>query len=319
MKPRIRLCPLLAFALFFGGCRPQGHGQMANKTQETRRPAVAGAFYAGNPDRLRATVKRFLDKVPDVKPAGEILAALAPHAGYRFSGQVAAYSHKLLGDVDFDTAVIIGHDSHAPGVVAFICPVDYFETPLGSVPVDTQMAAKMLKFHRGIRADRSIHAREHTVEVQLPFLQFFGRKCEIIPILFGDPTVEHCRILADAILSAAGGKKVLVLASTDLSHYPSYEHAQEVDNSTLETLRSLDVRKLYAHLKTEESKRSIPGLRTAMCARGGVGTAMFFAEARGADHVQILRCANSGDVPAGDRHRVVGYCSVLIVKKATQE
>jgi len=283
--------------------------------KDVRPPAVAGTFYPGSPTQLRSTITKLLDSVPEVKPAGKILAAVAPHAGYIFSGSVAAYTHKLLSTVEFDTLIVIGHDTYRDAV-AFTCPVDYFQTPLGKVPVDREMIAKLQEFNRGIKAHRSLHSQEHTVEVHLPFLQVLGKKCKILPILFGNPTAENCRILSDAILAAANNKTVFVLASTDMSHYPPYESACKVDNSTLEVLRFLDIGKLFTHLIKQEKQPTVPNLQTAMCARGGVGTAILCAQAHGANYAQILRYANSGDVPAGGKHRVVGYCSVLMVKAA---
>ena len=280
-----------------------------------RPPAVAGAFYPDSAAQLRSLLTTYLDRVPEIKPAGKILAAVAPHAGYPFSGGVAAYTHKLLSTVQFDTLIIIGHDTFR-NAVAFTCPVDYFQTPLGKVPVDREMISKMRAFNQGIKEDLSIHAHDHTVEVQLPFLQVLGRQCKIVPILFGNPTEENCRLLADAILAAAGKKTVFVLASTDMSHYPSYESACKVDNSTLEVLKALDLNKLFTYLIKQETQPPVPNLRTAMCARGGVGTAILIARANGADQAQILRYANSGDIPPGDKSRVVGYCSVLMVKTA---
>ncbi len=293
-----------------------GEGYWAqSRAEEVRLPAVAGAFYPRSPNELRRNIKAYLDTVPEIKPAGKILAAVAPHAGYTYSGGVAAYTHKALSTVDIDTLVIIGHDAYGNGV-AFTCPADYFQTPLGKVPVDREMMAKMQAFHRGIKANRAIHAREHTVEIHLPFLQVLGRQCKIIPILFGNPTAENCQILADAIISAAGDKTVFVLASSDMSHYPPYDLAYKVDRSTLEVIKALDVEKLLRHLAVQEREASVPNLRTALCAKGGVGTAILFARALGADRAQILHYANSGDVPGGDKRGVVGYSSVLMVKKA---
>ncbi len=282
--------------------------------QAVRRPAAAGTFYPGTPGQLRSSIHALLDSVPEVKPEGEILAAVAPHAGYVYSGFVAAYTHKLMSNVDFDTLIIIGHDSYRDAV-AFTCPVDYYETPLGKVPVDRDMIEKMQEFHPGIKDDYSLHVREHTVEVHLPFLQGLGRQCKIVPILFGNPTEENCRVMADAIIAATGGRKVFILASTDMSHYPPYDSACRVDKLTLERLKSLEVRNLFDHLDKQERQSAVPNLHTAMCARGGVGTAIFYARAHGADYAQILHYANSGDVPTGDKRGVVGYCSVLMVKK----
>lgn len=282
--------------------------------ERVRLPAVAGAFYPSSANELRGKVKAYLDSVPEIKPAGKILAAVAPHAGYTYSGGVAAYTHKVLSAVNFQTLVIIGHDSYR-NAVAFTCPADYFQTPLGKVPVDREMMAKMHAFNPGIKANMAIHVREHTVEVHLPFLQVLGRRCKIVPILFGNPTTKNCRILSDAIIAAAGDKTVFVLGSADMSHYPPYDLAYKVDKSTLEVLNSLDVDRLFTHLAVQERESSIPNLRTAMCAKGGVGTAVLFAQAHGADRAQILRYANSGDVRGGDKRGVVGYSSVLIVKR----
>ncbi len=105
----------------------------------------------------------------------------------------------------------------------------------------------MAAFNKGIKADRSIQP-DHTIEIQLPFLQVLGKKCMIVPIIFGNPTPEKCRILADAITASAGDKKIFILASTDMSHYPSYESANKIDNSTLEVLKTMDVSRLFNHL-----------------------------------------------------------------------
>ncbi len=284
------------------------------RKESVRPPAVAGTFYPGSPSQLRNKIKSFHDKIPEVKPEGRILAAIAPHAGYVYSGEVAAYMHKRLSAVEFETIIIIGHDSFR-NAVAFTCPVDYFKTPLGKIAVDREMMERMHLFDPGIKPDRALHAYEHTVEVHLPFLQVQKRQCKIVPILFGNPTKENCRTLSDAIIAASEDKKVFVLASTDLSHYPSYTSACEVDNSTLDVIKTLDVENFFVYLKKLERHSSVPNLRTAVCASGGVGTAIFFAKAMGANHAKVLRYANSGDVAAGDKHRVVGYSSVLFVER----
>ncbi len=310
MKTRFHLSIVIFLLLLVA----DDYGSLS-RAEEVRLPAVAGAFYPASANELRRDIEAYLDSVPEIKPAGKILAAVAPHAGYTYSGGVAAYTHKALSTVNIDTLVIIGHDAYGDDV-AFTCPADYFQTPLGKVPVDREMMTKMHAFHRGIKADRAIHARDHTVEIHLPFLQALGRQCKIMPILFGNPTAKNCQILANAIISAAGDKTVFVLASADMSHYPPYDLAYKVDKSTLEVLKSLDVEKLLRHLAVQEREASVPNLRTALCAKGGVGTAILFARALGADRAQILRYSNSGDVRGGDKRGVVGYSSVLMVKKA---
>jgi AmmeMemoRadiSam system protein B len=217
-----------------------------------------------------------------------------------------------LTEVDFDTLIIIGHDSYR-NAVAYTCSVDYFQTPLGNMPVDRDIIEKMHAFNKGIKDDQSVHSGDHTIEIQLPFLQVMGKECKIVPILFGNPTPKNCRILAEAIEFAAGDKKVFVLASSDMSHYPPYDSANKVDESTLEELKKMDINALFSHLENQE-RLKVPGLETAMCARGGVGTAILFAKTRGATNAQILKYANSGDVSLGSKDRVVGYSSVLFIK-----
>jgi len=289
-----------------------------NDSEEIRLPSVAGSFYPRNASEIRKMITEMLDSVPEITPEGEIFAAIAPHAGYVYSGAVAAHTFKQLSRIDFDTIVIIGHSANS-SAVAFTCPVDYFQTPLGKVPVDKEMIKKMEAFHKGIKANRYIHREDHSIEVQIPFLQVLGKDCMIVPILFGNPTPEKCRILADAIIASAGDKKIFVLASTDMSHYPSYGSANMVDRSTLDVLKEMDVGRLFDHLNRQIDTQTIPNLATAMCSSGGVGTAILFAKAHGANHAQILHYANSGDVPVGDKQRVVGYSSVLLVKTADSD
>ena len=282
---------------------------------DTIRPAaVAGSFYPSSAFQLHRTITTLLNNAPEYSADGEIFAAMAPHAGYVYSGAVAACTFKQLAHIDFDTIVIIGHEYPYENYVAFISPADYFETPLGLVEVDRDMVKKMLKFNSRIRSSESIHSQDHSIEIQLPFLQVLGKKCKIVPIIFGNSTVKNCRIMAEAIIAAAGDKKVFVLSSTDLSHYPSYEDANKVDTSTLDVIKTMNVDNIFSHLNAQESKVSISNLETAVCSRGGVGTAILFAKARGANQAQILRYANSGDVSFGGKDSVVGYSSVLFIK-----
>ena len=295
-----------------GGCA--GGQEEMNPKGVFRCPSVAGAFYPGSAKTLEKTVRGFLNRAPEPEFKGEVVAAMAPHAGYVFSGGIAAATHKALSKTQFDTVVIIGHDCHR-NAVAFLCPVDGFDTPLGRVAVDTEMVDRMIAFDSGIRADVAMHEMEHTVEVHLPFLQVRQAPCKIVPVLFGDPTLANCQILADAILAASDGRRVLVLASTDMSHYPPYEGAKDVDLSTLKVMERFDPEELFRHLAAADARRDIPNLQTAMCSRGGVGTAMLFARKKGANRIRILGYANSGDVPQGGHDRVVGYGAAVMLRE----
>jgi AmmeMemoRadiSam system protein B/AmmeMemoRadiSam system protein A len=284
-----------------------------------RRPAVAGAFYPGNAAELKKAVGEYLENVPDLTIDGTVVAALAPHAGYRYSAQVAAFVHKAIEKTPVDTMVIIGHDAHAEGVVAILADVKAFDTPVGRVEVDREMVHALADAHPGIITHNRVHQRDHTVEVHLPFVKLLKPNCRIVPVLFGDPNPENCRVFADAIQKCAGDRKVFILASTDLSHYPTYTHARELDRETVGFVEKMDLDALFNHLRKAAKEQGDENVQTAMCASGGVGTAMITAQRQGATTVRVLDMASSGDVPASDRTRVVGYAAALFIKPADGE
>jgi MEMO1 family protein len=286
----------------------------SNQNETIRRAAVAGSFYPGNSEELKTTVDDLLKNAEKNDIKGTILAAMAPHAGYVYSGAIAALTFKNISDIEFDTIVIIGHDSFQDAV-AYTCPVDYFETPLGKFPVDTEMVKMLNAYSKDIKPDLSIHRDDHTIEIQIPFLQIMNKKCKIVPLMFGLPSPQNCKILADAIKKAAGDKNVFVLASSDMSHYPDYEGSNKIDNITLDKVKSMDIDLFFKHVYSQMKEPQVSGLKTAICASGGVGTAMLFAKEMGADTALVLKHANSGDVTGGDKNRVVGYSSVLFMKK----
>ncbi len=308
------ICALGMAVFFLPGFVFGGEGNTAaQEGGESVRPArFAGTFYSGQKQQLRKNIAKLVEDVPETEVEGKICGAVAPHAGYRYSGSVAAYTHKMLAQAEFDTVIIIGHDTFR-NVAALISPHDYFETPLGRVSVDTNMAQRLVNAHEDIVINAAVHIKEHTIEVQLPFFQALKKDFKIVPVLFGTPSKENIKTLSNAIIEVTGKSGTLVLASTDLSHYPSYETASVVDKSTIEVMRLYDIDKLLLHLRKRERK-GYPGLKTAMCARGGVCTAMLVARKKGADTVQFLHYANSGDSPGGGKKSVVGYCSVLFTK-----
>ena len=281
---------------------------------KTRPASVAGAFYPGDRETLKKEVDNFLKSAQKIDHPGTVYAAMAPHAGYIYSGKIAAHTFKNISDIDFDTIVIIGHDSFQ-NAAAYTCPVDFFETPLGDVPVDVEMVRKLQEYSKEIKPDISIHRDDHTIEVQLPFLQAINKKCKIVPLMFGYPSPENCRILAEAIKYASADKKVFVLASSDMSHYPTYEGANKVDHLTLDMIKTMDIDKFFGHVFKQRRDPQVKGLQTAICASGGVGTAMLLAKEMGADTALVLKYANSGDVQGGDKNRVVGYSSVLFIRR----
>ncbi len=303
----------LCVAAFSWPCVAFGkEGKASAETDQTniRAARFAGSFYPENKEKLREYIRKMTSGVSH-ESEGKICGAVAPHAGYVYSGSVAAHTHKMLAKADFDTIIIIGHDTFQ-NVAALIAPHDYFETPLGKAPVDTNMAQRLVNAHKDIVFSASAYARDHTIEVQLPFLQELKKDFKIVPVLFGTPSKENIETLADAIMKVSVNRNTLTLASTDLSHYPPHKTASVVDKSTIKAMESLDVEKLLLHLSKQERK-PYPGLQTAMCARGGVCAAMRVARKKGADRTQFLQYATSGDSPERGSKSVVGYCSVLFV------
>jgi len=279
---------------------------------------VAGSFYPDDADDLRREVKGYLDAVPALTIQGEVVGIQVPHAGYRYSAAVAAYGYKALEGTKPDTVVIIGHDANANGIIALLSDAEAFETPLGRVPVDTEMVAALTKAQRGILVHNRVHQRDHTVEVQLPFLQTVLPGIRIVPVLFGEPTAGHCRILAESLAAAAGQRRLLIVASSDLCHYPAQRLAASLDKETMAQVAKLDVEALLSYLETTERGHAGESVQTAMCASGGVGTLLAYAKARGPASARVLHTATSGDVPGGDASRVVGYAAAVVTIQPPQ-
>ncbi len=287
--------------------------------ENVRPPQVAGSFYPGNADRLRREVGRLLDEAPDVPVSGEIVAALAPHAGYVYSAAIAAPVFKALSRAKFDTAVIIGHDfgRQAAGLIGVLCRFSAFRTPLGDVPVDQELCQALHAADRRLIVNDEVHRHEHSIEVQLPFLQLVAPNCKIVPVLFGEVTADHCRRLAELLWQARANRRILVLSSSDLSHYPDDETARKLDEHTVDYARRFDVDGLCAWQQggAWESK---PGVETPICSAGGLGTALCWSRLCGASRAVVGRQGNSGDA-SGDCRRVVGYASMVFAKETRAE
>ena len=272
--------------------------------KEVRRPAVAGAFYPGNRLLLQREVDGFLAKARKVELEEELIALISPHAGYIYSGLVAAYSYKQLEGKNFDTVILIGPSHYFPLSGASVYNYGSYQTPLGLVEVDSHLANKIIARDKSIRYIPQAHIREHSLEVQLPFLQRTLKDFKIVPILISDATLRNCQTLADAIFRSREGKKILIIASTDLSHYQPYSKACQLDRITLDAILTLN--------PEEVAKKG------DMCGQAAVLSTIMLAKKLGADKAIILKYLNSGDT-AGPKDGVVGYGAVAIVKKGEKE
>ena len=275
--------------------------------KEIREPAVAGTFYPDKPEILQRDLSKYFENAKKEKLEGEIVALVSPHAGYTYSGQVAAYAYKLIEGKNFESVVVVAPSHHALFKGASLYDRGGYRTPLGVVPVDVDLSKKMMEKRKEIQFLPEAHRQEHSLEVQIPFLQVALKSFKLVPIVM-EPywSWETCQYLASAIAETVRGKKVLLVASTDLSHFYSYNIAVELDRIFLNHIDRFDA---------EGLNRDLKGNRTEACGAGPVVTVMLAAKALGANRGKVLKYLNSGDV-TGDRSRVVGYGAAVFYRTA---
>jgi AmmeMemoRadiSam system protein B/AmmeMemoRadiSam system protein A len=278
-------------------------------SQEVKKPAVSGTFYPSSKEELARAVDKFIEEADVKSEKGDIIAAIAPHAGYVYSGSVAGYTYKAIKDKAFKLAILMGpsHFEFFDGISVY--NKGSFQTPLGNVEIDAESANKLIKENPKISFYPKAFDREHSLEVQLPFLQRIREDFKIVPVIIGNPSFENCKILADAIVNVIKKRDdVIIIASTDLSHYHKYEEALNIDRFTLSELSKLEPETIF----TDYSNGSIE-----LCGAGAVLTAVIASRALGAKSLGILKYANSGDT-AGDMSRVVGYASGIFTGKSQE-
>jgi AmmeMemoRadiSam system protein B len=280
-----------------------------NVSSAVRPPAVAGLFYPADPKILVRQIDDFLkratsDPLRMGSGKGHLLALVSPHAGFMYSGLTAAHAYKLLKERRFDTAVIVSpsHREYFDGISIFGGAA--YRTPLGEVPIDAAFRDALVEDDTLIALSDAGHGQEHAIEVQIPFLQKMLGGCRIVPIVMGDQRREYCFHLGKKLAQVARGKNVLLIASTDLSHYYPYDTAQLLDNIIIDEVQRLDYEQLMADLETE---------RAEACGGGPTVAVLLAACDLGANKAYILHACNSGDV-TGDKGGVVGYLSAAILQ-----
>jgi hypothetical protein len=283
-----------------------------------RHPVVSGLFYPEGAQELEQTVDGYVAKadraslyktireqtgIPDPETLTPI-ALVAPHAGYIFSGAVQACSYSLLSGREIDTVVIVG-PAHQVSFKGISVNLDgAFKTPLGLVDVDLDFAKGLISYNKHICDNEESHLTEHSIEVQLPFVQRVVPKAKIVAVLIGDQRWETSLLLKDALLSvmnARPGRYVLVV-STDLSHYHAHVEAAELDKVLMNDLRKMSAESFFSDIQAGNAEA---------CGFGGIITGMLLARERGKGKAAILSYRDSGEV-SGDRRRVVGYLSASL-------
>lgn len=263
---------------------------------QVRPSEIAGTWYPGGAADLRSTIERYLAGVERKELEGELVGLIAPHAGYLYSGQVAAHAYKQLEDRDFDLVTLISPVHRMYMGTYVVTSYHYYETPLGAVPVATDLVDTLAEKLRLVRVQRDA---EHSLEIQLPFLQYFLSEFRLVPLMLGDQDWDCCQRLASELVPLLAGQKALLVASTDLSHFHPYDRAVHLDQRVLEHIENFDPRGLSDDLAAR---------RCEACGGGPVIAVMLAAREMGADEAHVLHYANSGDV-TGDRSQVVGYAA----------
>ena len=276
-------------------------GAYGNNIKE---PNVSGQFYSANPGRLAAHIDQFFADA-EVSPTDKnVLILISPHAGYVYSGGVAAYGYKALSRKTYRTIIVMAPSHHYPFDGVSIWKDGAFRTPLGDVPVDSDFAAKLLEQNEDFINAPQAFDREHALEVQLPFLQKTFQDFKIVPVIFGQPGKKICEAFAESLdRLIADRQDVLVVVSSDMSHYHDYASAQNKDRRTIQAIESLAVDDFWNKTSSRDME---------MCGSHPVTAALFLAKKRGLQP-EVLKYANSGDV-SGDKSRVVGYSSIIFYK-----
>jgi len=286
---------------------------------ETRSPAVAGYFYPLDPDELRRAIEASFQhpigpgKLPTISPtrARGSTGFVVPHAGYIYSGPVAAHSYYKLAEEGMpETFIIIGPNHTGYGALVSVYPSGKWSTPLGEIEVDAELARSIVNNSEYAELDVYAHTEEHSIEVQLPFLQYlFGNKFKIVPIVLALQTPEVAEDLAKAIYDAIAhnGRDIVILASSDFTHYEPYESARSKDLKAIEKILELDTHGFYNIIKE---------LNVSVCGPGGIMVLMEYTRKvyGGNAGAELLKYATSGDT-SGDKSAVVGYASIRFYGK----
>ena len=270
-----------------------------------RSPAVAGAFYAAGKEDLTKQIERCFKSeigagLPGKRGSSEIVAGVAPHAGYAYSGPVASHLYKAIAESKkIDTFVILGPNHTGIGTAASIMPEGAWATPLGQAKIDSEIAAKLMRESKFIEMDDMAHVQEHSIEVQLPFLQYVDKDFKFVPICMMAQDLNTAEAIGQEIYNVCRDKNVMVIASSDFSHYEPQPVASKKDHMAIEAIEKLDVEAFYDVIASQN---------LSACGYGPITAAMTFAKAKGAK-AKLLKYATSGDV-TGDKTQVVGYATI---------
>jgi len=279
-----------------------------NCNGQYRESIHAGTWYPGEEKELKELIKLFLKNARSKVP-GEIYGLVVPHAGYVYSGPVAAFSYKVIQDKEFDDVIIIGPTHHYSFYGASVDMMAGRRTPLGKVAYDLELAQNLIKQNKNIVYEPNAHIQEHSTEIQMPFLQVVLKKFKAVEIVMGSQDYKTCEMLARAIINTTKGKKVLIVASSDLSHYHPQREAERLDNFVIDAVGRYDPELLYKYLSEDSCEA---------CGSAPIVTAMLITKSLGATKSKLLMYATSGNI-SNDYSAVVGYASFAFYKGKEQQ
>lgn len=270
-----------------------------------RPSAIAGSWYPGNPEGLKKSIQQYFDKIPVEKMSGQIVGLISPHAGYAYSGQVAAYGYQQLIGKTFDVVVILSPMHQMSYGKYTVHSASNYVTPLGKVPVYQD-------FLRALSEDIPLHFvdrdSEHSIEIQLPFLQITLNPFLLVPIMIGSGDFQGCEDLIEGLARLLKSISCLVVASSDLHHIPDYHQVKEKDAEVIEVIETFDLNQIRETLHQDDC---------SVCGRLPIYITLSVLKQLGATDVIVLNQANSGDI-TGDRspgQYTVGYLSAAVVRK----
>lgn len=299
--------------IFISSCRGENLDSGDNQDNTIRLPVFAGQFYAADSAKLVKQIKIFLDNAKP-KVVDDVAAIIVPHAGYIYSGQIAADAYNQVKQNKYDLVVVLGTNHTTAGFSGIsVFPNGAFATPIGNMKIDSEAAEELLRLDSDVNTNLTVHAKEHSVEVQIPFIKYLFPQAKILPIIVGEPNIELCTRFGKALASIVKDKKTLIVASSDLSHYPSFDDAIKVDNKTLQAIAGLNPEEIVSVMHTQLYQH-VPELATCSCGEAPIVAAVISAKELGGNSASIISYSNSGYNSVGNTDRVVGYGAVVISK-----
>jgi len=269
------------------------------------RPSIKGGWYPKDPYLLSQSIEKYIKNAQTNSTYEKIKGIIVPHAGHKYSGQVAAYGFKCIRDLNPDTVVIISPSHFTPGADLVITSHDFYETPLGKIKIDKELVnsiVQKLKSGYDVTYKRITNDPEHSIEVELPFLQQIYGEFKLIPIMIRNHNDKVSQALGHILTELLSDRNSILIASSDLSHYYDQKIANKLDKEIIHRIESFDPQSV---LDAEQQ-----GVGQA-CGIGAIATVLWACKEQGAKKVDILNYATSGDI-SGDYDGVVGYVSALI-------